>query len=385
MKPAPGPRAVLLTGVTGSLGGYLCAELLARTRATAYCLARGSAQRAEERLAALGVTPAERLVHVPGDITRTRLGLAPAAYDALAESVDEVLHCAAQVDFAAEYDLLAPVNVGGTRHIIAFAEHAARLTGRAVPIRYISTLGTLCAARAAGLTEVDENTPATPTTAGQLGYTRTKATAERDLHAAEDRGVPLTLFRPGVVTGHSTTGRTGTSDLLVPILSASAALGRVPEGVGVIPMDAVDVVARSLIQLCRLPDAAGQTYHLIHPEPVPLTDVFEAMRRAGYRLETTEADAWWSHVDDHATDPWVRSQAVLRDLTRYCMITGPEYLVPRTLADRTWKTLTEAAVPRPPLDAAYLDRLVHSLTVTEALPPPSADISAGSSTELPSA
>ncbi|MEU5778140.1 hypothetical protein ABZ819_33175 [Streptomyces venezuelae] len=116
------------------------------------------------------------------------------------------------------------------------------------------------------------------------------------------------------------------------MLRASAALGCVPLGVGTVPVDAVDVVARSLVELCRKPDAAGGTYHLTHPDPVPLTDVFAAMRRAGYPLDGVDAEQWWSFIDDHAADPASSPQAALRDLTRYSMITEPEYRVPRIRA-----------------------------------------------------
>ncbi|MEJ8653329.1 hypothetical protein WKI65_35985 [Streptomyces sp. MS1.AVA.3] len=46
------------------LGGHLCTELLARMRATVYCLSRGAAQRSENRLADLHLAPGERIVHV---------------------------------------------------------------------------------------------------------------------------------------------------------------------------------------------------------------------------------------------------------------------------------------------------------------------------------
>ncbi|QES32192.1 hypothetical protein DEJ48_01030 [Streptomyces venezuelae] len=48
---------MLLTGVTGSLGGHLRTELLNRTPATVYCLPRGAADRTQHRLARLGRPP----------------------------------------------------------------------------------------------------------------------------------------------------------------------------------------------------------------------------------------------------------------------------------------------------------------------------------------
>ncbi|MDO0938935.1 thioester reductase domain-containing protein [Streptomyces sp. DG2A-72] len=365
-------RAVLLTGVTGSLGGHLCAELLDRTSATAHCLVRGNAHRLRDWLAEAGIEGGERAVPVAGDIGRPLLGLGPRAYDALAESVDEVLHCAAHVNLAAGYEQLAPVNVGGTRNIIAFAERAARLQGHRVPVRYVSTLGTLSTARDAGLSEVDERTRATPQTAGQLGYPLSKMVAERELFAAAARGLPLTVFRPGVVTGHSLTGRTSASDLMVPMMRAWAALGCVPEGADVLPVDAVDVVAHSIVALSLQPHAAGSIYHLIHPTPLPLTDVFDAMRRAGYQLEAVTADQWWEQMDNHADDPEVLALAAMRELSSYTLIQGPQSRVPRIRSDLTWKALADAGGGRPPLDGPYLDRLINCLVSDGVLPAPTA-------------
>ena len=58
--------------------------------------------------------------------------------------------------------------------------------------------------------------PVAETPAGlEGGYTQTKWVAERIVTEAMKRNVPVTISRPGRITGHSTTGATNTDDFLI--------------------------------------------------------------------------------------------------------------------------------------------------------------------------
>ncbi|OKI02391.1 hypothetical protein A6A06_15225 [Streptomyces sp. CB02923] len=374
---APVLRAVLLTGATGSLGGRLCAELLDRTSATVYCLIRAADRPAAEgrlhdRLEREGVLAAdgmERVISVPGDLDGPGLGMSRPAYDALADSVHEVWHCAASVNLTADYARLAPVNVDGTRHALAFAEYAAQRAGRPVPFRFISTLGTLLAARDTGLDAVDESTTTTGETSGPLGYPLSKATAEQELRAA-GAGAPVTFFRPGVITGDWRTGRTSESDLLIPLLKAAVALGSVPADSGAVPADTIDTVVRAIVELARTAPEPGAAFHLVRPRPLSLDDVFDAVVRAGHHLTRADPRLWWEELDDRADDPAVHPLAAMREVTRYMLSADPDHRPPQVHSDRTWAALTQAGVSQPPLDADYLDRLIAGLIADGTLPAP---------------
>ncbi|WAL93212.1 TIGR03617 family F420-dependent LLM class oxidoreductase [Streptomyces sp. Je 1-369] len=372
LTPSGPPRTVLLTGATGSLGGHLCAELLTATTATVLCLVRAAdpeaaRARLEARLSALDEPPARavhRLSALPGDLQRSGFGLPGDVFDALAESVDTVVHSAASINLVADYEELAPVNLGALRHLLTLARRRQELTGRPPVFHHVSTLGTLLAARRQGLAEVDENTPVTELTSGPFGYPRTKAACEGELRrAAAEFGLPVHIYRPAVVTGHSRTGRTApAADLLVPLMRAAVALGAAPTTASATPAERVDVVARALVALVNRADApSGRAYHLVQPDPLPLTDLFGALRRAGHRLDPLPPALWWQRVEDHAGDPDVQPMAALRDVGRYLLALGEEHVFPSVRADATWKALTETGVTAPPLDAAYLDRLVAAL------------------------
>ncbi|MFF2789411.1 TIGR03617 family F420-dependent LLM class oxidoreductase [Streptomyces sp. NPDC058049] len=379
MNPPPfhGFRSVLLTGATGSLGGHLCAELLDSTAMSLQCLVRANShahgrERLDQRLALLDDPPrttAHRLAAVPGDLTSPHFGLAPCDFDALAESIDVIVHSAAEVNLAADYEDLAPANLGAVRNLIALARRRTQLTGRPPGVHHVSTLGTLIAARATGLDETDEHTAASAATAGPLGYPRTKAVAEAELRAAAAAyDIPVTVYRPGVITGHSRTGNTSASDPLTPLLRAAVALGAAPTGDQWAPGERVDIVARALVRLMHRPDAPGRTFHLVSPEPLPLSALFDALRRAGHHFEQVTPDEWWHRVEEQAHDPAVRPMAAMRDIGRHIVSSGDGHRMPRPHSEATWAALAETGLCPTPWDTAFLDRFAAALD----LPAPSA-------------
>src|SRR5262249_26984973 len=94
------PGAMLLTGATGFLGGFLLRELLQQTRPDVHCLVRAAnAQEATARLSsqldACGDWARRllaRVIPVVGDLGRPRLGLSDAAYQFLADTVEVIYH-----------------------------------------------------------------------------------------------------------------------------------------------------------------------------------------------------------------------------------------------------------------------------------------------------
>ncbi|MCS7478758.1 SDR family oxidoreductase [Umezawaea endophytica] len=367
--------AVLVTGATGSLGGWLCAELLRSTQATVRCLVRaGSQEDADQRLAArmqIFSPPSGRLIALLADIRRPDLGLRPAERDRLAEDSDRIIHCAAHVNLAADYDQLVHTNVGGTQNMIDFAQRRVALTGEPADLHYISTTAVFLNHHAAGLSHADESSVPTLATAGSLGYPRSKVLAETMLRQAADRGIiRLTIHRPGLVTADHATGRTSaTSDLLVPVLRACVALGAIPtsaaEASGV---DCIDSVARGIIHLALVADSVDRVFHHIQPAPFKIMDALQALSRAGYRLKPTPNDQWWGQVQGNLDNPAVRPIGIMSEIARYLLYADVDHPPPSYRADFTTAALTAVGIARPSLDAPFLDRLIKGLQEARVLP-----------------
>ncbi|HEV2641043.1 MAG TPA: thioester reductase domain-containing protein [Actinocrinis sp.] len=355
-------NTVVLSGATGSLGGHLAAALLDQSRGVVHCLVRAkdpaaADRRLRERMAEVGIDDPARLLAVPADLRAPRLGLAPRVWNELADQAPQIVHCAASVHLTAPYQQLAPANVGGTTELIGLAAACAERSGGPAAFHYVSTLAVFLDAVRAGLTVVDETTQPSMATAGELGYPRSKVAAERAVGRAADRGVVGTVYRPGLVTGHSVTGDTSTSDLLVPVLRAVVALGCAPDRAEAVPGEAVDLVARNIARLAAGRPGGG-AYHMVRPEPVSLMHGFAALRRAGYPLEEVSSGRWWELAQQHSEDPHVAPLMHLGPIGRRMLGLEPAYPPPPVRSDHTDAVLRRSFPQTPALDETFFDRLV---------------------------
>ncbi len=255
--------------------------------------------------------------------------------------------------------------------MIALAERRHALTGNPMPFHYISTLGAFINARAAGIDAPDETTTPTRQTAGGIGYPQTKAAAESVLRAAAERGtINLTVYRPGMVLADSRSGNTSPSDMLLPMLTACAELGTRPTEAGYGPIEAADVVSRSIVRLSLRNDAPGRTFHLVRPEPVRVLDAVDAMTRAGHRLTTVPPDTWWRQVQEHNSTGRPLPLARMSEFARFLIAHDAEHQAPWMRSESTWSALTDDWPEPPPLDSAYFDRMIAALHSAGTLPKP---------------
>lgn len=359
------PRRILLTGAAGSIGGQVMAELLARPDTIVSCVVRAqdsaaARARVQTRLAATGVSPDAlrgRLVAVAGDLLLPRFGLPAAGYDGLAESVESIVHCAAHVDLAASYDQARGTNLVATVSIMDFARRSGSLSGRIPEIHHVSTLGTVLEAAGTDGTAVDERAVAGPDRCGPSGYARTKAEAEQALRAGEaSEGIPVTIHRPGVVTADSRDGRPIVKDVLTPFLWAVAALGKYPKGFPALAVERIDVLAGALVALMG-PESAGRTFHLIHPEPVPVEAFVAGLaRQTGRLLQPVAPDDWHALLlkDAGAGSEPLRAMG---SALPYLLADGGWRTGPGWRADATWEALAAQGIRPLPFDEPYFDRL----------------------------
>ncbi|MFJ2258820.1 amino acid adenylation domain-containing protein [Streptomyces sp. NPDC087844] len=263
-----GPREILLTGATGFVGTYLLAELLRRTTARVHCLvrARTDAQAAERLAAAMRVRGLEavladpRLSVVRGDLAAGALGLGPASWTRLSETVDTIVHCGARVHHVSPYAQLKPANVEGTRALLHLAGE-----GRPKTFHQLSTLGVFRSGKGSRL--VTENSPID----GERhpfgrGYAASKWVADRLVEQAFERGAEGGIHRLGRIWAHTSTGAVNRNDMFSRLLTSCATLGCHPSDPalleGLLP---VDTLAAAVVALLRHDGTAGRVHHLHHP------------------------------------------------------------------------------------------------------------------------
>jgi amino acid adenylation domain-containing protein/thioester reductase-like protein len=300
------PFRVLLTGATGYLGPFLIRALLEQLpRAQIVCLVRASTgQQASERLetrlrAAKCWSSADghRLTALPGDVARPHLGLEVGHWRALAHDVDAIVHCAATVNFALSFDSLRATNVEGTENVIRLAADAGKA------LHHVSTLAIFEARQPSGETFSEDS----PLECGRPlihGYAESKWAAEKLVWEARDRGLPVAVYRPGAVCGHSESGVSNIGDFMSRMIRGVVELGRAPGLDGVLDMAPADYVANAIATGVRTRDMNGPPLHLVHPDPCRWSDVIAALRARGYAISEVPSESWLALLEEHvATQP----------------------------------------------------------------------------------
>jgi amino acid adenylation domain-containing protein/thioester reductase-like protein len=289
---------VFLTGATGFLGAFLLEGLISSTNARVHCLVRqrgddDGMESIETNLRRYGLWQTEwreRIVPVAGDLEEPLFGMTDEGFDALAREVDLLIHAAAVVNLVYPYSALKAANVGGTREVLRLAcRHGAK------PVHHVSTNGIfppgngLCEEE----TDLDELTEAR-----EDGYGQSKWVAEKLVREAAGRELPVCIYRPGNVSGHSESGASNPRDLLGAVIVESTRLGCAPEIEGWhMEITPVDFVAAAILHLASERVAQGGTYHLANPDPPPADEIFDRLEEQGYPLERLPYDEWLQRID----------------------------------------------------------------------------------------
>ena len=139
---------------------------------------------------------AGRVQALPADLTAPGLGLEPAAADALAASVSDVIHAAASVSFDLPLQEAREINVQGTGRMLELAGRVGGLRRFA----YVST------AYVAGTHEGTFSEADLDVGQGfRNSYERSKHEAESLVRAHAGR-LPVTILRPSIVVGDRRSG-----------------------------------------------------------------------------------------------------------------------------------------------------------------------------------
>nr|VFK07402.1 MAG: amino acid adenylation domain-containing protein/thioester reductase domain-containing protein [Candidatus Kentron sp. LPFa]VFK24237.1 MAG: amino acid adenylation domain-containing protein/thioester reductase domain-containing protein [Candidatus Kentron sp. LPFa] len=290
------PQHVLVTGATGFLGIYLVGELLRRTRAIIWCFVRGEDQQeAEKRFEAALVEHdqamdgwRQRIKVARGDLKQERLGLTEKRFQELIDKIDVIYHNGAEVNHVYPYQELRKANVEGTKEILRIA-----CAGRKKPVHYVSTLGVFAGTAQA----IREDSELVSEGLADSGYVQSKWVGEKLIWEAGNRGLPVAVYRPDRIGGHSKTGKWNDKDILYQMVIGSIGWGISPDWDYVENVAPVDYCAKALVWLSLREETLGCAYHLANSESVSSRELTNHVRANGFSVRQLPYKEWREAIE----------------------------------------------------------------------------------------
>lgn len=288
------PCELFLTGATGFLGAFLLDRLLQQTPARVHCLVRASTyweaearlKRNLEHFKLWKPEYTDRIVPVVGDLTKPLLDLDERDFKRLGETVQGIYHNGAYVNFINPYSRLKAANVFGTQEALRLA-----CTGTLKPLHYTSTLRIFGGwpGRDGVVRESDE---VDQSQVIESGYSQSKWVAEKLVRSAAARGIPVTIFRPGMITGDTVNGMANFTDIIGRMIKGCIQMGCAPKKEMLLDFTPVDWAIGALVHLSLKEESLGKIFHLATPHPVPWTRVADLIRELGYELRELDYETW---------------------------------------------------------------------------------------------
>ncbi|WP_069170069.1 non-ribosomal peptide synthetase family protein [Streptomyces griseus] len=285
------PRHVLVTGATGYLGAFLAVELILRTDALVHCLIRAENEEAAwERMEATlrkyhawDESYRSRMRMVVGDLAKPRFGWNQEEFAAAAAELDVIYHSGAVVNFTYPYEAARPANVEGTKEVLRLAT-----TETLKSVHFVSSVDVFMgtgAERPFTEEDLDGRPIRIPT-----GYPRSKWLAEKIVYLARDRGIPVTVQRPWMITGHTQTGASHHTDYLYVYLRGFLDLGVLPLYNDVINAVPVDFTAQAIVYTSLREENFGKNFNITNPAPTTMTQCYQWLRSFGYDLNVIDEE-----------------------------------------------------------------------------------------------
>jgi thioester reductase-like protein len=228
-------------------------------------------------------------------LSQPLLGLSEEQFRVLASKIDVIYHNGAFVKFTYPYSVLKPANVLGTQEVLRLASQS-----KLKPVHLISTISVFSAMGESGIKVVREEDELTPGEGLKGAYTQTKWVAEKLVEVARDRGIPVTIYRPGRISGDSKTGACNPSDLLYRLIAGCVQLGCAPDNDKLMNVAPVDYVSRAIVHLSRQKELLGKTFHLVNPQSFQMSELLGWICSMGYPIKRVSSEAWQAEIINRA-------------------------------------------------------------------------------------
>ena len=127
--------------------------------------------------------------------------------------------------------------------------------------------------------------------------------SEKLLGEAARRGIGVTIFRPGFISGRSDNGIWPLeNDHLLRVIKGCVQMGYAPESNLTPNMAPVDFLSSAIVRIALSEDMTGRVFNLANPHVVPWETIITWLQGCGYPVRVVPNDVWrvqhLRHVDE---------------------------------------------------------------------------------------
>ncbi|KAJ5524162.1 NRPS-like enzyme [Penicillium frequentans] len=329
-------KIVILTGSTGSLGGYLLHQFLKDPKvAKVYCFNRSDNAQSRQRAGFIskGLDPSllddpARVEFLTVSFAATQFGLPGATYNKLLGSVNLVVHNAWKVNFNHPLESFEDPHLRGVLEFLWFSHRSAARAH----FTFISSVSTIGGWDSATMGSTVPEAPIESNAVMEQGYGESKYVGEQlCLAAARDAGIPTTVLRVGQIGGPTTQqGLWNVDEWLPSLVKTSVAMGVAPADLGAYRVDwvPVDVLAQIAIDLTstRLEEQERHShgvYHLVNPNQVKWDSLVPAIHKKYPGVKILAFKDWLRNLEAvrSPSEDEVRTKPALKLLDFYRALT----------------------------------------------------------------
>lgn len=370
------PNNIFLTGATGFLGAFLLQELLDRTQASIFCLVRAAdadtaANRLQANLQTYGLWQAayqSRIVPVVGDLAQPLLGIGSQKFEQLAEQIDVIYHNGALLNYVYPYSKFKPINVLGTEEVLRLA-----CKTKTKPVHHVSSVAVF-ESSAYYDRPVNETNPVNRSEDIYLGYSQSKWVSEKLVQIAGTRGLPVTIYRPPLVSGHSTTGAWNTSGFLCRMIQGCIQMGCIISDLDLLlDLSPVDYNSSSIVYLSQQASSQGKSFHLQNPHLLHWQTLTDFICASGYPMQKIPFATWQEKLSTQKDNPLYPLLPFFRhkwnNQLSYIELNEQGYR-PLIGCEATIVALSNSDIVCPPLDASLLSTYFAYFIRSGFLPAP---------------
>ena len=265
---------IFITGATGFVGTLLVRKLLDQDNVHLNLLVRGSKEKsANDRILDLlqNKTDMERITVYDGDVSKENFGLDQIAWNELTTKINTIYHVAASIYFLLPLEKAREINTQGTKTALKFGCECQK-NGVFKLLCHVST------AYVCGKVPHFKETDLKMNQKFNNNYEKSKLEAEVLVNEAIQKGLPVIIFRPSIISGNSETGEITENSVtfeLMTQLSVYRLENFFSDETSSLNIISVDYLVNALLHIPKNPDNIGKTFNITSNSNVNLKHLLE--------------------------------------------------------------------------------------------------------------